>query len=294
MFNMRFLKSVLLIALAHFAAAGVVPRSATTDAASTAVDTVSTEEPAATTTETVAADTTAVEATPVETVTETPTETGTETATEEVVACKSIAELALADAEGRFTTLVELVAAAGLVDRLNNTDGSFGNVTVFAPINDAFAGVNASALTLADIFSTISLHVVPGAVLSSSLTDGQKVEPFVLGEQLTIGVGLDGTVTVNNATVIIADIEACNGVVHVIDQIITTAPEATATATGTETATATETATETETPAETETETPAETETETPAETETETPTETETESASDEETAAAETTTSA
>ncbi len=127
-----------------------------------------------------------------------------------------IVDIAVAD--GNFTTLVAAVEAAGLVDTLKS-DGPF---TVFAPTDDAFAAlpegtVEALLEDIDTLTAILTYHVVPGAVMSGDLSDGMEAET-VNGQSVTIGVG--DTVTVDGATVIQADIEASNGVIHVIDSVI--------------------------------------------------------------------------
>ncbi|MGY6705512.1 fasciclin domain-containing protein [Roseinatronobacter sp.] len=117
-----------------------------------------------------------------------------------------------------FSTLVAAVTAAGLVDTLKG-DGPF---TVFAPTDDAFAAlpegtVEALLDDIPTLTAILTYHVVPGAVMSGDLSDGMMAET-VNGQSVTIGVG--DTVTVDGATVIQADIEASNGVIHVIDSVI--------------------------------------------------------------------------
>lgn len=124
----------------------------------------------------------------------------------------------IAAGDDRFETLVAAVTAAGLVETLSG-EGPF---TVFAPTDDAFAALPEGTVEglLEDIpalTSILTYHVVPGAVMSGDLSDGMMPET-VNGQTVTIGVG-DG-VTVDGANVIIADIEASNGVIHVIDQVI--------------------------------------------------------------------------
>ena len=123
-----------------------------------------------------------------------------------------------------FSTLVAAVEAAGLVETLSG-DGPF---TVFAPTDDAFAaaldqlGLTADEL-LADtetLTSILTYHVVAGEVPSSTVVtmDGQSVET-VNGAPVEIAV--DGeTVMVNDATVTAVDVEASNGVIHVIDTVL--------------------------------------------------------------------------
>ncbi|WP_297781395.1 fasciclin domain-containing protein [uncultured Roseovarius sp.] len=119
-----------------------------------------------------------------------------------------------------FSTLVAAVQAADLVETLKG-DGPF---TVFAPTNDAFAALPAG--TVEDLLkpenkdklaAILTYHVVPGKVMSTDLSDGMTAAT-VQGSEVTIGTS-DG-VTVDSAKVVQADIEATNGVIHVIDTVI--------------------------------------------------------------------------
>lgn len=137
--------------------------------------------------------------------------------------------IVLADAHGQtivdiaagnddFSTLVAAVSAAGLVETLQG-EGPF---TVFAPTDEAFAAlpegtVEALLEDIPTLTAILTYHVVPGAVMSGDLSDGMMAET-VNGQSVTIGVG--ETVTVDGATVTAADIEASNGVIHVIDSVI--------------------------------------------------------------------------
>ena len=121
-------------------------------------------------------------------------------------------------ADGNFTTLVAAVEAAGLVDTLKG-EGPF---TVFAPTDDAFAALPEGTVEglLEDIptlTAILTYHVVPGEVMSTDLSDGMEAET-VNGQSVTIGT--EGGVTVDGANVILAYIEASNGVIHVIDTVI--------------------------------------------------------------------------
>ncbi|MGL4413204.1 MAG: fasciclin domain-containing protein [Roseinatronobacter sp.] len=117
-----------------------------------------------------------------------------------------------------FSTLVAAITAAGLVETLQG-EGPF---TVFAPTDEAFAAlpegtVEALLDDIPALTAILTYHVVPGAVMSGDLEDGMMAET-VNGASVTIGVG--DTVTVDGATVTQADIEASNGVIHVIDAVI--------------------------------------------------------------------------
>lgn len=118
-----------------------------------------------------------------------------------------------------FSTLVSLLEQAGLVETLAG-EGSF---TVFAPTNDAFAALPGFVVEFVtgdtDLLTTVlTYHVVDGVVMSGDLSDGMTA-PALAGSDLTIGVS-DMGVTVDQANVVTADIEASNGVIHVIDSVL--------------------------------------------------------------------------
>lgn len=121
---------------------------------------------------------------------------------------------------GSFGTLLAAATAAGLVDTLK----SEGPFTVFAPTDDAFAALpegTVESLLLPEnkdqLISILTYHVVAGKVMSTDLTDDMMADT-VQGSQITID--LDNGVMVNDATVVTADIETSNGVIHVIDKVI--------------------------------------------------------------------------
>lgn len=121
---------------------------------------------------------------------------------------------------GSFGTLVAAVQAAGLVDTLKG-EGPF---TVFAPTDDAFAALpdgTVESLLLPEnkdqLTAILTYHVVAGKVMSGDLSDGMMA-PTVQGGEVTIKT--EGGVMVNDANVTAADIEASNGVIHVIDKVI--------------------------------------------------------------------------
>jgi uncharacterized surface protein with fasciclin (FAS1) repeats len=120
-----------------------------------------------------------------------------------------------------LSTLVAAVQAGDLVGVLKGS----GPFTVFAPTNDAFAGLPAGTVenllkpeNKAQLVKILTYHVVPGKVYSRDLKDGMKAATAEGGE-VTITLK-DGKAMVDGATVITADIEASNGVVHVIDRVI--------------------------------------------------------------------------
>jgi uncharacterized surface protein with fasciclin (FAS1) repeats len=129
---------------------------------------------------------------------------------------------------GDFTTLVAAVQAAGLEDTLRG-EGPF---TVFAPTDDAFAALPAGTIeTLledpaGDLTDILTYHVVPGAVPAADVVEleGEAVTT-VNGAAITIGVADDGSVTLtdaagNDVAVVATDIQASNGVIHVIDAVL--------------------------------------------------------------------------
>ncbi len=133
-------------------------------------------------------------------------------------ASKNIVETAVG--AGNFTTLVAAVQAAGLVDTLSG-EGPF---TVFAPTDEAFAKIPAADLEaiLADtdlLTSILTYHVVAGKVMSSDVVNLSSATT-VQGSDIDITV-TDAGVQVDGANVIAVDIETSNGVIHVIDTVIT-------------------------------------------------------------------------
>ncbi|HOT78721.1 MAG TPA: fasciclin domain-containing protein [Microthrixaceae bacterium] len=172
------------------------------DDSDTADDTTTTEAPA--TTE--APDTTEAPAT-----TEAPEASGT------------IVDIAAGNPD--FSTLVDLVGKAGLAEALSG-EGPF---TVFAPTNEAFAKVDAATLealaadptgALADV---LKLHVVSGKIMAADAVAaaGTSIETLG-GGKLKVEVN-GGEVTVGGAKVVTTDIVASNGVIHVLDSVITAA-----------------------------------------------------------------------
>jgi uncharacterized surface protein with fasciclin (FAS1) repeats len=121
---------------------------------------------------------------------------------------------------GKFGTLVAAVKAAGLVDTLKG-EGPF---TVFAPTDEAFAALPDGTVenllkpeNKDQLVSILTYHVVPGKVMSSDLKDGMMAAT-VQGKDVTIT--LEGGPKVDGATISGPDVEASNGVIHVIDSVI--------------------------------------------------------------------------
>jgi len=126
----------------------------------------------------------------------------------------------VAVAAGTFETLVAAVSAAGLAETLSG-EGPF---TVFAPTDEAFAALRAGlvdALLLPEnkgaLVAVLTYHVLGAEVPSSDVATG-SVETLQ-GEEIELVAGDDG-VTVNSANVIAVDVEASNGVIHVIDAVL--------------------------------------------------------------------------
>ena len=124
-------------------------------------------------------------------------------------------------AAGSFTTLVAAVQAADLVETLKG-EGPF---TVFAPTDEAFAALPAGtveSLLLPEnkdqLVAVLTYHVLPGKVMSADIANKQLSAATVNGAEVDIKA--TGGVTVNGANVVTADVEASNGVIHVIDAVI--------------------------------------------------------------------------
>ena len=118
-----------------------------------------------------------------------------------------------------FSTLVELVSAAGLTDALSGE----GPYTVFAPTNEAFAALPTAVvdylLVNPDMLTQVlNYHVVDGAMMSGDLASGEATT-LDMGNIVEVTVD-DMGVGVNNAHVVGADIAASNGVIHAIDTVL--------------------------------------------------------------------------
>ncbi|MCL4108623.1 UNVERIFIED_CONTAM: hypothetical protein GTU68_006941 [Idotea baltica] len=107
---------------------------------------------------------------------------------------------------------------------LDATLAGEGPYTVFAPSNDAFAALPAGTLESLlmpenkdQLVAILTYHIVPGSMISDEVTEGKS--PTLQGEELDI-TSADGMVKVNGSNVTTADIEASNGVIHVVDAII--------------------------------------------------------------------------
>ena len=131
---------------------------------------------------------------------------------------KNIVETAIA--AGSFNTLVAAVSAAGLADTLSG-EGPF---TVFAPTDEAFAALPAGTVDAlladptGDLTQILLYHVLGMKAMAADVTDGLEVETLQ-GSTVKFSIK-DGNVMINDAMIIAFDVEASNGVIHVIDAVI--------------------------------------------------------------------------
>ncbi len=133
---------------------------------------------------------------------------------------KTIPETAAA--AGEFGTLLAAVEAAGLAETLSG-DGPF---TLFAPTDAAFEKLPAGTVeellkpeNKDKLTAILTYHVLPAAVMSTDIT-GEMMPETVEGGTVTVMPSEDDGVMVNDATVVQADIEASNGVIHAIDTVL--------------------------------------------------------------------------
>jgi uncharacterized surface protein with fasciclin (FAS1) repeats len=134
----------------------------------------------------------------------------------------SIVEIAVSD--DNFSTLVAALQAADLVGALSG-DGPF---TVFAPTNDAFAALPAGTVdsllqpeNKGQLTAVLTYHVLATELFAEGTAAGTYELETLQGDTVTVVVDSHGAVTVDGANVIAADIDASNGVIHVIDGVIT-------------------------------------------------------------------------
>ncbi|MDN3429906.1 MULTISPECIES: fasciclin domain-containing protein [unclassified Pseudoalteromonas] len=127
----------------------------------------------------------------------------------------------VAAANGSFSTLVAAVKAAGLVDTLKG-DGPF---TVFAPTDEAFAKLPAGTVenllkseNKDKLTAILTYHVVSGKVMAADVVKLDSAAT-VQGQSVNVTTN-DGSVMINNANVVMADVKASNGVIHVIDTVL--------------------------------------------------------------------------
>jgi uncharacterized surface protein with fasciclin (FAS1) repeats len=122
---------------------------------------------------------------------------------------------------GQFKTLAAAASAAGLVETLKG-EGPF---TVFAPTDAAFAALPAGTVEMLlkpenkdKLVAVLTYHVVPGKVMAADVVKLKEAKT-VNGAMVAVAVNGD-KVMINDATVVTADVDASNGVIHVIDKVI--------------------------------------------------------------------------
>lgn len=130
----------------------------------------------------------------------------------------------IAASNGSFDTLHAAIVAAGLADTLASADNEF---TVFAPTDSAFAAVAEAfpglldallADPTGDLTTILTYHVVPGRLSSADVLASSSLTT-VQGEELTVSLR-DGAAFVDNAQIVATDVQAKNGVIHVIDSVL--------------------------------------------------------------------------
>ncbi|UBF26365.1 fasciclin domain-containing protein [Kovacikia minuta CCNUW1] len=124
----------------------------------------------------------------------------------------------IAVSAGSFKTLVTAVQAAGLVETLKSP----GPFTVFAPTDEAFAKLPPGTIqtlvqNIPQLTRILTFHVVPGKLTKADLAELGTVTSV---EGSPIKIDCSNGFEVKNATVVAPDIEADNGVIHVIDRVI--------------------------------------------------------------------------
>lgn len=134
----------------------------------------------------------------------------------ETIPQQTIVDIAIAN--GNFTTLVKAVQAAGLVETLSGK----GPFTVFAPTDAAFAKLPAGTVEAllkdkAKLTSILTYHVVSGKVMTEDVV--KLTSAKTLNGQ-SVAIDSKSGVKVNDATVVTADVDASNGVIHVIDTVL--------------------------------------------------------------------------
>jgi len=132
---------------------------------------------------------------------------------------------------GKLSTLVDLLNKFNLSDTLKGT----GPFTVFAPTNDAFSDIESTLEGLNDtqVTNVLLYHVVNGKVLSDQLTDGQVVDTLYPGNSVTVsieqkggwrckwfGYGCKDFIKINESDVKTADVDADNGVIHILNKVL--------------------------------------------------------------------------
>ena len=149
----------------------------------------------------------------------TPTMSSAQATMDHAAPTKNIVQVAVA--AGQFKTLVTAVTAAGLAETLQ----SAGPFTVFAPTDAAFAKLPAGTIDVllkdkAKLASILTYHVLSGKVASGDIVKAGKLSPITVNGQKVAVELRHGKVYVGGAQVVTADIQASNGVIHVIDAVL--------------------------------------------------------------------------
>jgi uncharacterized surface protein with fasciclin (FAS1) repeats len=130
--------------------------------------------------------------------------------------------LVLPEVPSDTLTSAGLSSLRGALNRTNLIEAvdTTPDVTIFAPSNEAFRNIGSAVANISDedLASVLTYHVVNGTVGYSSGLENNTVLTTLNGANLTITIGEEGRVFVNNARVTIADVLVANGVVHVIDE----------------------------------------------------------------------------
>ena len=128
----------------------------------------------------------------------------------------------LARNSSQLSTLIAAIDTAGLGSQLSNENGPF---TVFAPVDAAFQELPGDVVSdllrsenRQQLLAVLGLHVVPGRIYANELLASQSAATY-FGTPVDFSIG-DDSLRVNNATIVAADIEAANGVIHLIDSVL--------------------------------------------------------------------------
>ena len=155
------------------------------------------------------------------------TTTAMEKSTETTAAAADETIVAIAAGNKDFSTLVELVTAAGLAETLSGT----GPFTVMAPTNEAFAAVPADTVAAlkADpkgkLTDVLKLHVISGNVDAAAATAAAGTCVETLGGKVKVEKDAEGNLTFGGAKIVKTDIKGSNGTIHVIDGVVTAPSE---------------------------------------------------------------------
>ena len=123
-------------------------------------------------------------------------------------------------AAGNFSTLAAALGAAGLIETLKG-DGPF---TVFAPTDEAFSKIPSATLSdllqpenKAKLTAILTYHVVSGKVSAAEVTDLESATSL---QGQTLKISTKDGLKINDAKVVTADVQATNGVIHIIDAVL--------------------------------------------------------------------------